>query len=333
LKKMTKSRSIHDVFEECLELVIKGESVEECLRRFPEHAGELKGLLETANATRKSIAFQPSNEFRERARVQLQTAFREQTLKPKRTGFLKWDWQPRWAVATTAVLLVMVFGSGTVLAAENSMPDQPLYAVKHATEWFRLAVTTSPDEKAKLNATLANERVNEIVYLAGKGNSGELLATARKLNSNLIQLTNLIGNNQEATLATDNERGTYSAAGASPVVTTSASKDTQSTSETSPSVILTHPSPVTNVSPGVNNLTGGISWSNIEVVVPPNASNAQVERAKLIAWIKYMAVQHPALLKETLASVPEDTRTALLQAIAVSETGYEKVLQSIETAP
>ncbi len=328
---MPMSRSISEVFEECLELIIKGESIEECLRRFPEYAGELKGLLETANAARKSVTVQPSVEFREQARFQLQATLREQAIKPKRTGFLKWDWQPRWAVATIAVLVIIMVGSGTVLGAEKSMPDQPLYAVKQATEWFRLAVTTSPTAKAELNAMLADRRVNEIVYLAEKGDARELLSTTEKLNSNLVQITNLVTNNEEAGINADYE--TFGMAEQSTTIATLESKDARMTSELSPPVTIAPPAPEVSLSPGVNKAASSSSWSNIEVVVPPNASSAEVKRAKLIAWIKYLAIQHPALLKKALAGVPEDTRTALLQAIAVSETGYEKVLQSLETIP
>ena len=329
---MTKSQLIHEVFEECLELVINGESIEECLRRFPEYAGELKGLLVTATIARKSMTVQPSIEFRKRARLQIQTALREQVIKPHRTGFLNWNWQPRWAVATASVTILLVLGSGTVLASDKSMPDQPLYAVKQATEWFRLAVTTSPTAKAELNATLADRRVNEIVYLAAKGNSKELIDTAEKLNSNLIQISNISASNEKA--AFGGERDTYSmTAQSTPKVSATESNDSQTVLEETTPITITQPAPVSILSPGMNKSAGSTSWSNIEVIVPPNASNVDIERAKLIAWIKHLAIQHPALLREALANVPVDTRTALLQAIAVSETGYEKVLQSLENLP
>jgi len=329
---MTKSQSLHEVFEECLELVINGESIEECLHQFPEYAGELKGLLETATAARKSMAVQPSIEFRQRARLQLQTALRAQAIKPQRAGFLNWNWQSKWAVATASVLVLLVIGSGTVLAADKSMPDQPLYTVKQATEWFRLAVTTSPAAKAELNATLADRRVNEIVYLAARGNAEELANTAEKLSSNLVQISNIAASNGKAALST--ERDMYSMTGQSTAgVAATETNDSQTASEELPPVTLVQPSPASILSPGVNKAAGNTSWSNIEVIVPPNASKSEIERAKLIAWIKHLAVQHPALLREALANVPDETRTALLKAIAVSETGYEKVLQSLETMP
>jgi hypothetical protein len=330
---MTKSQSIHEVFEECLELVINGESIEECLHQFPEYAGELKGLLETATAARKSMAVQPSIEFRQRARLQLQTALRAQAIKPQRTGFLNWNWQSKWAVATASVLVLLVMGSGAVLAADKSMPDQPLYAVKQATEWFRLSVTTSPTAKAELNATLADRRINEIVYLAAKGNAEELTDTVERLSSNLVQISNIAVSNEKAVFSTGRDMYNLTAPQSTANIPVTESNDSQTASEELPPVTLAQPSPASRLSPNVNKAAGNTTWSNIEVVVPPNASKSEIEHAKLVAWIKHLAVQHPALLREALANVPDETRTALLKAIAVSETGYEKVLQSLETMP
>jgi hypothetical protein len=47
----------------------------------------------------------------------------------------------------------------------------------------------------------------------------------------------------------------------------------------------------------------------------------------------YQAVHNPARLKAALVNVPPQARLALLRAIAVSETGYEKALMSLEDQP
>jgi hypothetical protein len=44
----------------------------------------------------------------------------------------------------------------------------------------------------------------------------------------------------------------------------------------------------------------------------------------------YQAIHHPERLKAALTNAPPQTRLALLRAIAVSETGYEKALRSLE---
>ena len=48
--------------------------MEQCLQSFPEHADELRPLLETALATNKVSTIQPRPEFREKAREQLYAA-------------------------------------------------------------------------------------------------------------------------------------------------------------------------------------------------------------------------------------------------------------------
>ena len=137
---MAKPKPVHEAFEECLELVFQGESIEDCLRRFPAQAAGLRPLLETVVATRKAVVVDPRPEFREQARQRLLAAQRDRTVKTKgrRTG-LAWNWRPAWALSLAAFLVVVAGGGGTVAASGGSMPGQPLYAVKHAAESARLA--------------------------------------------------------------------------------------------------------------------------------------------------------------------------------------------------
>ncbi|MDP3878948.1 MAG: hypothetical protein Q8Q07_01410, partial [Dehalococcoidales bacterium] len=54
------------------------------------------------------------------------------------------------------------------------------------------------------------------------------------------------------------------------------------------------------------------------------------KRAKLKGTIESQAADHPARLRALLEKVPESARPALLRAIAVSESGYERALESLE---
>ena len=53
-------------------------------------------------------------------------------------------------------------------------------------------------------------------------------------------------------------------------------------------------------------------------------------RARLRATVTRYATNHPARLREALATVPQSARPALRRAIAISETGYEKILESLD---
>ena len=75
---MKKSREFDNILDECLErLLLKGETVEQCLASYPEQAAELEPLLHTALITKKASAIEPRHEFRARARYQFDSALRE----------------------------------------------------------------------------------------------------------------------------------------------------------------------------------------------------------------------------------------------------------------
>ena len=190
---MKKDTEFDDILNECLErLLVKGETVEQCLASYPEQAAELKPLLETALATKKASAIQPRPEFRARARYQLHSAL--QSMESKRPFF---GWQPRWVTAIAIVLALLLAGSGTVAAASNSMPDEPLYPVKIASEQARLVLTPSTQGKAELYARLADKRVAEIIYVAEKGDARRVELVTQRLGNYLARITSLASAQRE----------------------------------------------------------------------------------------------------------------------------------------
>jgi hypothetical protein len=172
-----------DILNECLERLRQGESLEQCLARYPERAGELEPLLQVAVASQKaSLAVNPRPEFRTRARYEIQSQLhgKERKTEAKKVSFA--GWMPRWAVAVASVILIfLVAGTGTVAASTSSMPDDTLYPVKLATERVRLGLTRGDIKKARVDVRLADRRVKEIIYLAKKGDS-------RRLNKALLRL-------------------------------------------------------------------------------------------------------------------------------------------------
>ena len=126
------TKEFDNILDECLErLLVKGETIEQCLQGYPEQAADLKPLLQTALAARQAAAVQPRAEFKARARYQFHSALQEWVTR-KRHPFLSWF--PRWATVVTIVLGILLMGGGTIAAAGYSMPDSPLYPVKLATE-------------------------------------------------------------------------------------------------------------------------------------------------------------------------------------------------------
>jgi hypothetical protein len=59
------------------------------------------------------------------------------------------------------VLLVSSFGAGTALAADASLPNEPLHGVKLATEEMRLGFAQAPDERVAVLLDIAEARLTE----------------------------------------------------------------------------------------------------------------------------------------------------------------------------
>ncbi len=294
-----KNREFDNILNECLErLLVKGESLEQCLARYPGQAAELKPLLETALAAREASAIQPRPDFKARAMYQFRAALQERTARKSRTS---WGWFPRWATVMAIVLVLVLGGGGTVAAADSSMPDSPLYSVKLATEQVRLTLTPSQMGKARLCAQLADRRVAEIAYMAGKGNTGQVELVTQRLDRHLALLTVLVlaqsGDEEPMLMAPPTEEA-------------GAPTEPPTTDEAPPEPVLA-PQP-------------GKDWGSSD----DTARNGN--RAQLRDTLVSNAAHNRAVLHAVLDEVPESTRAALRRALAVSEDGYEEVLEALE---
>jgi len=184
-----KEQEFNDILDKCLDrILIEGETVEQCLESYPEMRDELEPLLRVSVDAKAAFAVGPLPEFKERARYQYHRMLAES--KPKRRlPFL--GLRPRWAMVMSVFLVILLAGSGTVAAADSSMPDSPLYSVKLLSEQVRIRFTGSDIDKAELYANLADKRVNELVYMAGKENPALLRKVAERLRQHLAFMAGL----------------------------------------------------------------------------------------------------------------------------------------------
>ena len=159
---MPAKNGFDNLLNEYLDRILKGETVEQCLNRYPEQAQQLEPLLRTALAMKAAQALKPSPEFKAQARFEFQSALQEMaTMKKPKLSFSwhpQWRWQSGWAIAVIALVVVLLGCGGTVAMASNSMPDSVLYPVKLATEQAQIAITPSDTGKAELNAQFADRR-------------------------------------------------------------------------------------------------------------------------------------------------------------------------------
>ena len=291
---MKKTNEFNNILDECLEqLLVKGETLEQCLLSYPEHAAELEPLLQTALATKKALAIQPRPEFIARARYQFRSAL--QAVKPKRRLFFL-GWQPRWATAMAIVLVLLLAGGGTVAAAGNSMPDNLLYPVKLATEQVRLTLTRSNMGKAELYAKLADKRVDEIIYMANEGDAQQIEVVIQRLDNHLVILAS-----SASALKAD---GAPTALAPAP--------------RPAPPPVPAPPEGIPETLPSAEGRDEDVFYSE---------ANA---RARLRILLGHYAVNHPAALRAALEKAPESAKPALLKAIAISKAGYSKALEALD---
>lgn len=289
---MGKNREFDNILDECLErLLAKGETIDQCLQSYPEHADELKPLLQMAAEAKTAIAIQPRPEFRERARYQMQAAFHERTEPRRGLGFI-FRLSRGWAIALSIALVVLLAGGGTVAAAGYSMPDSLLYPVKLATEQVQMAFTFTDMGKAELHARLADRRVAEIAHMASKGTPQQVEQIVQRLDNHLGMIASL--------------------------TSTQVVMITEETAEEATSDAAWAPTfEEAEVSPGEARLAAG----------PPAGNH---HKAELRIILGHNAVNHPAQLRAALENASPSVRPILLRAIALSEAGYETVLEALD---
>jgi hypothetical protein len=316
---MSKMNEFDNILDECLQRLLEGDSIEACLSRYPEHAAELEPLLRTASHTLKAADIQPRPDFRDRARYQFQMAVREMPVKESRGFFTVF----RPAMVTVIMLaIVLLAGGGVVAASGSSIPGSPLYSVKLATESVRLALTPSALGKAALNAQFANERIDEIIKLAEKGDAALIAATTDRMNRQLMAVANLAGTAKGA------GENTYLAAPA-PAATTAVPTTTPAPTTTSaPTLLLPTPTitpvPTIIVPPPDEGLSGATSDRT-----SVGTQEASEEQSQLIQTLTRQYYQNIQALLDELEKAPESLKPALRHAIEIAQAAYEAALASL----
>jgi hypothetical protein len=186
----------------CLDALAEGRwDIDECARRYPHYAEELRAHLTAAASLQAAFDAQPSEEFVESARERfliatgqrlseaydndpspsffaaarvkfLMTAHRmrmgDRERQPRRLPLFG---TPFRALAGTmaALVLFMSFSTYTVASASDALPGEWQYGVKLQTERVRLALAFSEGAERDLRMDIAAERAREIERLASRG--------------------------------------------------------------------------------------------------------------------------------------------------------------------
>ena len=360
---MKNDKEFASIFDECLERILTGgETIEQCLASYPEQAAELEPLLQTALSAKETLDIAPRPGFRERARNQILGELRD-VAERKQRRFSLFGWQPRWATTAIAVLVLLIASSGTVAAAGNSMPDQPLYPVKLVAERARLALIPSELGKAEYYAELVDRRVGEIVSMAEKGKLEQMEKATERRNNQLMAMAVLVSakdgapgvltvppavpeavpapmevTSEEPALLVEPEEPAPEAAEAPPppeIKITAPAPPRLKAGEPQkgkPEITAAPVRPEPERAPALAPAPAAVPEPEVEVEEEEEGDEILDKRARLVRIIVQNARKHPAALQAALQRAPESARPALLRALEASNIEYERLLQFLEEA-
>jgi len=323
---MKNNKEFNNILDGCLESVMGGASIEECLELYPDYAKELRPLLLTAAGARQAVDIRPRRAFRDRAGYEFQRAIREMEPAPARSrGFFE-VLKPAWATLIL-VIIVLAAGSGTVFASNSSLPGEPLYSVKMATESVRLTFAFSEEAKADLYVKMADRRVDEIIQMAEKGEAVQVEAATDKLQEHLLAMAGLDivgGADMLQTQLTKVEAAEAPLAMMEPSATP-LPKPIKPGGEFETAVEEAAPPPMLEQKTlGAPDDEGDLR-SN-----PAEAWASDGEQGGLKGTVANSAVMNSQALNSLLDDVDEEMRAALNRAIEVLNAGYFNIISNLK---
>ncbi len=148
--------------KQCSQQTSRGEAAEGRLDPVAQAAQQMMILAEVPPSPPHGLAPGRQRFLAEAARLRAGSRGKPLGLSPRRRLF-----GGAMKLATALAVIAILFGAvvGTTQAAAGSLPGQPLYGVKLATEQIRLAFAGQPANRAAVQQSLAEERLDEIVTL------------------------------------------------------------------------------------------------------------------------------------------------------------------------
>lgn len=152
----------------------------------PASLGALAGLATAVRDHAELTA--PTADFRSALRAELLAAAetppglveRARTAWTDRTAHLRTS--ARVALATMTASS-MIGSAGVAVAAQQALPGDPLYGVKHLTEDARLLLAVDGDAEARLHLVFARERLEELRATAGQLDSDRVVALLAEMDA------------------------------------------------------------------------------------------------------------------------------------------------------
>ena len=154
-----KNPELDSILEQCIDELQSGSDLSEVLSRHPDHARELRPLLEAAAGMRYNQARMviPA-EAQARSRRQFLT--QAAGLSDRRGIFQSGHLRLAFSLIIIIVLVVCLLGTGLVSA--SALPGDTLYPVKLTFEQFQLSVASSTSQRLQLQDQFDQVRAQEV---------------------------------------------------------------------------------------------------------------------------------------------------------------------------
>jgi hypothetical protein len=147
-------------FDDCLQELVAGGSLESVLSRHAALASELRPLLETALA---AAAFQHQLRVPAGAQAQSRLRFVNQAHNlVDRADTRRFTFRFRPVALAAVIVACALLALGTGITSAYSKPGDVLYPMKLAGEKTQLLLTTNPVKRLQLQETFDTERLNEV---------------------------------------------------------------------------------------------------------------------------------------------------------------------------
>jgi len=186
------ARSFAAILDECVAAISRGESLDACLARYPQHAEELRIHLLLAQRLRLTPRHEPRPGAHAAAWQQFRTRAEDIRLgrRPRFSININIGWMRPLAIATAVVLAILAAGGGTIYASQDALPDSPLYRLKLATEDVRLWFVFDDVREAEILLDQSNERTDEIMEMirSGKPVPGNVLTALREREARAVRI-------------------------------------------------------------------------------------------------------------------------------------------------
>ncbi len=142
-----KDRRLEELVEEGRRALVRGETLEAFLARYPLEAAELQPLLEIGQRL-TGLCLNPSHAFRHEARERfLQATLRaRQQREEQPLRWRRWLWRVTLPVGTAVLLLGA--GAGLLTVSADALPGSPFYAIQKARYGIVEHLARTPGQQA-----------------------------------------------------------------------------------------------------------------------------------------------------------------------------------------